>query len=318
MSTIFFRSFAVKTAGHKSSGNGFSWTFSTQNVQPSGYEPGVSVMFPNNRSVCRPLPSLLPGSDGTPSPAFHRYYVAAKTTVIAHPALRLSGVAPRGLELTSLVRSLGPGSPPPKRLGVVARFHPLRSLVSRRPTALPSSQGTPVCLCSVLGLRPSLDAWPSRHLGAAPRCEDKEALSDHKSFGAQSQSLSTRCLRFVPPARATTQNSLPGVASFPGWDFSVPTEFHWAVSALRPPPPLSLSWRDFVFFVSFCAFSRELLLFNVGPLLWRRRPGGLFPRATTRLFGPGPDTWRPWRRRRRRRLTGRSKGPLTAFRAFPA
>jgi len=36
------------------------------------------------------------------------------------------------------------------------------------------------------------------------------------------------------------------VASVPGWDSSVPTEFRWAVSASRPPPPLSLSWRDFV------------------------------------------------------------------------
>jgi len=82
-------------------------------------------MFLNNRSVTRPLPSLLPGSDGTPSPVFHRYYVAAKTTVVAHPTLRLLGVAPGGLELTSPICSLRPGSPRPKRLGVVYRCHPL-------------------------------------------------------------------------------------------------------------------------------------------------------------------------------------------------
>src|SRR4030095_15922288 len=64
------------------------------------------------------------------------------------------------------------------------------------------------------------------------------------SLEAQSQSLNTRCLRFMPPSQTTMQNSLPVMASFSGWDSNVPTEFRWAVSALRLPPPLSLSWRD--------------------------------------------------------------------------
>src|SRR5207249_1471370 len=101
----------------------------------------------NNSCVTRPLPSLRPGSDGTPSTVFHRYYAAAKTTVVAHPALRFFSVAPGALELTSLVRSPGPGSPLPKRLGVDHRFHPLRSLVPRRPTVFPGSQRTPLRLC---------------------------------------------------------------------------------------------------------------------------------------------------------------------------
>jgi hypothetical protein len=42
-------------------------------------------MFPNNSSVTRPPPSLLPGSDGTPSPVFHRYYEAATTAVVSRP-----------------------------------------------------------------------------------------------------------------------------------------------------------------------------------------------------------------------------------------
>jgi hypothetical protein len=113
----------------------------------------------NNDSVTRPLPSLLPGSDGTPSPAFQRYYVAAKTTVVAHPRLRFSGVAQGGLELTSLVRSPGPGSPRPKRLGVVDRCHPAPVLVPRRPTVLPGSQRTPLYLCPALRSRPDLGAW---------------------------------------------------------------------------------------------------------------------------------------------------------------
>ena len=123
-------------------------------------ELSVSFMFPNNSSVTRLLPSLLPGSDGTPSPAFHRYYEAAKTTVVAHRALRFFGVAPDSLELTSLVCSLGPGSPRPKRLGVVDRFHPVPVLVPRRPTVLPGSQRTPLCLCPALRSRPDLGAWP--------------------------------------------------------------------------------------------------------------------------------------------------------------
>src|SRR2546428_10781833 len=53
----------------------------------------------------------------------------------------------------------------------------------------------------------------------------------------------------MPSSLTTTQNSLPGVASLSGWDSSVPTEFHWAISALRPPPPLSLPWRDVANFV---------------------------------------------------------------------
>jgi len=117
-------------------------------------------MFPNNGSVTRPLPSLLPGSGGAPSPVFHRYYVAAKTTVVVHRALRFFSVAPGGLELTSLVSSPGPGSPRPKRLDVVHRFHPLRFVVPRRPTVLPGSQRTPLRLCHALRSRPDLGAWP--------------------------------------------------------------------------------------------------------------------------------------------------------------
>ena len=54
-------------------------------------------MFPNNSSVTRPLPSLLPGSGGTPSPAFTRYYEAATTAVVSRLPLRLSSVGPDGL-----------------------------------------------------------------------------------------------------------------------------------------------------------------------------------------------------------------------------
>ena len=39
-----------------------------------------------------------------------------------------------------------------------------------------------------------------------------------------------------------------GWPAFPG-GILLPTEFRWTVSALRPPPPLSLSWRDVVVLV---------------------------------------------------------------------
>ena len=57
-------------------------------------------------------------------------------------------------------------------------------------------------------------------------------------FEAQSHGFGTGCLRFVPPSRTTTQNSLPGVTSVPGWDSSVPTEFLWRVLGLPRPAPL--------------------------------------------------------------------------------
>ena len=73
---------------------------------------GVSVMFPSNSSVTRPLPSLLPGSDGTPSPAFPRYYQAATTAVVSRPRPpHFPALGQAALWLTSLIRSHSPGSP---------------------------------------------------------------------------------------------------------------------------------------------------------------------------------------------------------------
>src|SRR3974390_3222315 len=119
----------------------------------------VSVMFPNNSSVTRPPPSLLPGSGGSPSPALHRYYEAATTAVVSRPCPPPFPALDRAaLWLTSLVRSPRSGSPAPARLGVVHRFHPFPVFGPKGPTVLTSSQRTPVCLCHALGLRPSLGA----------------------------------------------------------------------------------------------------------------------------------------------------------------
>ena len=88
-----------------------------------------------------------------------------------------------------------------------------------------------------------------RHFGAAPPSDNGEGLSHLKSFEAQSHSFSTRCLRFVPPSLATTQNSLPVVANLFRVGFQLPTEFLRTVSASRLSPPLSFSWRDVGSFV---------------------------------------------------------------------
>ncbi len=127
----------------------------------------VSVMLPSNSSVTRPSPSLLPGSDGTPSPAFPRYYETATTAVVSRPVLRFFGVGPGGLEFDfagSLVQDGKSASCTPGCSWTGGT--PLPVLGPKGPTALPSSQRTPVCLCRALRLRPSL----GRLAFTAPRC----------------------------------------------------------------------------------------------------------------------------------------------------
>ena len=82
-------------------------------------------MFPDNASITRLSPSLLPGSDGTRSPAFNRYYETATTAKTPLASLRLFSVARQYLGLTPYVRSPTRGS---RRAGarvLVNRYHPL-------------------------------------------------------------------------------------------------------------------------------------------------------------------------------------------------
>ena len=81
----------------------------------------------------------------------------------------------------------------------------------------PGNPSVPL-LCSQTPAEPWCLAFTA--LRCCPHQDDKEGLSDQITFGALSQSFSTRCLRFVPPLRATTQNSLPGVANLSGWEFN--------------------------------------------------------------------------------------------------
>ena len=64
-----------------------------------------------------------------------------------------------------------------------------------------------------------------------------KAPTNMNTFEAQSHGFCTDCLRFVPPSRTTTQNSLPVVSQTLPGGFSHPTEFGWRVSAIAFPSP---------------------------------------------------------------------------------
>ena len=177
--------------------------------------------------------------------------------MVARPALRFSRVAPCGLELTSLFRSPGPGSPPPLRLGVVSRFHPLRHLVSRRPRCsqvpcalfwpLPCSQ-TPAgpwrqTLCGARVWSPQLQRRGRQLLGF---------------FRGSITRLQPSRLTLRAAFRATTQNSLPAAGQPFRVGFPMPTEFVWRVSRfLRSPLPGLFLARWSSSFSLFPASARE-------------------------------------------------------------
>ncbi len=179
---------------------------------------GVSFMFPNNCSITRPPPSLLPGSDGTRSPSFKRYYEAATTAglVWRHS---VGHVAPPYLRLISCVRSTSRGNRRCVAWVLLCRCHPLPAFRPEDVLGSPKFPGNPSVplLCSQTPAEPPCLAI-LRHFGVVPPPDNGEDLSDLKSFEAQSHSFSTHCLRFVPSLLTTTQNSLPVVASLSGWD----------------------------------------------------------------------------------------------------
>jgi hypothetical protein len=132
-----------------------------------------------------------------------------------------------------------------------------RCVTPRTRSVLPSSQGTPLCLCPVLRPRSDLHASPQRRLGTTPANLTTKAPTNI-TFGAQSHGFSTGCLRFVPSSRTTTQNSLPGVANLSGWDFSLPTEFQRRVSAFASSLPelfLARQICNLLYRIAFCGAS---------------------------------------------------------------
>ena len=134
---------------------------------------------------------------GSSYPAFKRYYENTKTSLV-HPAgfgvtCRLT--VPCLCFSFSLLRSLSTGR---RRPGVWSAGSPYPALLAWRRLDLPSSQGTPLCICPALRPRPVPDARSLRHPDAAPDMGKTEALGDQVHYGAQSHGVCTRCLRFVP------------------------------------------------------------------------------------------------------------------------
>src|SRR6185503_15690725 len=106
-------------------------------------------------------------------------------------------------------------------LGVGNPVHPIPGFRPQGRLRFSQVPRQPLCAFDVLSdsgraLMPSLHGI----LVLPPNATTRRASNSLKSFEALSHSFSTGCLRFVPPLLTTTQNSLPAVASFTGWDFT--------------------------------------------------------------------------------------------------
>jgi len=131
-----------------------------------------------------------------------------------------------------------------RRQGVVNRCHPLLPVFRPKDAfGSPKFPANPLCLCHALRPRPGLHARLLRRVGVALARQNVEGPRNYMSFEAQSHSSDTGCLRFVPPSRTTTQNSLPVVSQPCRVGFSMPTEFEWRVSAALPLSQ-GFAWRD--------------------------------------------------------------------------
>src|SRR5918996_4452707 len=107
-------------------------------------------MFLNNGSITRPPPSLLPGSDGTRSPAFQRYYEAATPTGLFWRHFVCS-VAPPYLGLISSFRSPSRGNRRADARVLFDRSHPLLPVFCPKDAfGSPKFPANPSCICPVL------------------------------------------------------------------------------------------------------------------------------------------------------------------------
>jgi len=100
------------------------------------------------------------------------------------------------------------------------------------PTALTSSQRTPLCLCRALGLRLNQRCLAFTALRCCPPSTEREGLQQPLSF----RSSITRPWHWLFTLRAAIADddaklASGGWPSFPGWDSNLPTEFFREVSA---------------------------------------------------------------------------------------
>jgi hypothetical protein len=107
-------------------------------------------MFPSISSVTRPPPSLLPGSDGTPSPAFLRYYEAATTTVVSRSAPSLFGVGQGGLVIDFALSLVQVGKSTTCTPGCCSPVAPISGSWSTRDPRLSQVPREPHCAFAVL------------------------------------------------------------------------------------------------------------------------------------------------------------------------
>jgi hypothetical protein len=203
-------------------------------------------MFLNYGSITRPPPSLFPGSDGTRSPGFNRYYEAAKTTgrIGRHSVCH---VVPPYLGLISSVCSPSRGNRRADARVLFDRSHPLFPVFCPKDAVgSPKFPVNPFDLCHALRPRSAPDARSSSGVRIWSPSLKQRRRRRFMSFAARSPGFSHRCLRFVPPSRTTTQNSLPVADRPSGWAFPCPQssfgEFH---TFALPSPRTSLGAIQF-------------------------------------------------------------------------
>ena len=154
----------------------------------------------------------------------------------AHPALCLSGIAPRALGLTPHLRSPGGEVRHPGARVLFTGPTPLRSLVPRT-RGPPKFPANPSCICPALRPRSGLHARRLRRFGVVPAQPDGEdpgetliswlnhtafALAVYASCRPHGRLRKTRFRRFARPFRVS---------------LSMPTEFARRVSVSASPLP---------------------------------------------------------------------------------
>ena len=197
--------------------------------------------------MTRPPPSLLPGSDGTPSPSFKRYYEAAKTTgrLWRHSVCH---VAPPYLRLISSIRSPSRGNRRSDARELFSRCHPLFPVCCPKDAfGSPKFPVNPFDLCHVLRPRSVPGARSSSGARTSSPSLKQRRPRRIMSFVARSPGFSHRCLRFVPSSRTTTQNSLPVADQPSGWAFPCPQSSFGEFHTFRAPLSQDFSWRDSIF-----------------------------------------------------------------------
>ena len=193
----------------------------------------VSGVFPRHGSVPVRTPSLLPGSGRPRSPALS----CGTTSPLRLPPLpaihSVCSVVRGSPRLISPFRFDLPGDP------CISTWMLLAGVILSGSCSgdtdgshrFPGSPFVPLP-CSWTPAGPLVP----HHFGTAmlsPLTKQRR-LQQQNYFEARSHGFNTSCLRFVPPSRTTTQDSLPVVVSVSGWVW-LPTGLLCGVSAFRLP-----------------------------------------------------------------------------------